>query len=167
MAVVPGTMLSPWWSHLQNIASVRNVELGMSSDDKIGWIFCFLFSFHHQIERKLCCYVIWLKKNFQRKVNGSIAKWLFQIFHFRHNEGIKWKHFLRSRPFVRGIHWSPVNSLTKASDAELWCFLWPCAWTNGGANTRATSDLRCHLAHYDVNVMAEGNNCLQPVVWSD
>ena len=32
--------------------------------------------------------------------------------------------FLRYWPFVRGIHRSPVNSLTKASDAELWCFLW-------------------------------------------
>ena len=27
-------------------------------------------------------------------------------------------------PFVRGIHRSPVNSRTKASDAGLWCFLW-------------------------------------------
>ena len=37
---------------------------------------------------------------------------------------IKWKHFPRYWAFVRGIHRSPVNSLTKASDAELWCFLW-------------------------------------------
>ena len=36
----------------------------------------------------------------------------------------KWKHFLRYWPFVRGIHWSPLKSPTKASDAELWCFLW-------------------------------------------
>ena len=26
-------------------------------------------------------------------------------------------------PFVRGIHQSPVNSLTKTNDMELWCFL--------------------------------------------
>ena len=37
---------------------------------------------------------------------------------------IKWKHFPRYWSFVRGIHRSPVNSLTKASDAEVWCFLW-------------------------------------------
>ena len=36
---------------------------------------------------------------------------------------IKWKHFPRYWPFVRGIHRSSVNPLTKASDAELWCFL--------------------------------------------
>ena len=35
---------------------------------------------------------------------------------------IKWKYFPRYWPFVRGIHqWIP---LTKASKAELWCFLW-------------------------------------------
>ena len=27
-------------------------------------------------------------------------------------------------PFVRGIYRSPEDSLTKASDAKLWCFLW-------------------------------------------
>ena len=40
-----------------------------------------------------------------------------------HNDVIKWKHFPRYWPFVRGIHRSPVRwiSLTKASDAEIWC----------------------------------------------
>ena len=41
-----------------------------------------------------------------------------------HDDVIKWKHFLRYWPFVRestGHWWIP---LTKASDAELWCFLW-------------------------------------------
>ena len=39
-----------------------------------------------------------------------------------HDDVTKWKHFLRYWPFVRGIHWwIPLN---KASDAELWCFLW-------------------------------------------
>ena len=38
-----------------------------------------------------------------------------------HDDVIKWKHFPRYWPFVR----SPVNSPhKKASDAELWCFLW-------------------------------------------
>ena len=41
-----------------------------------------------------------------------------------HNDVIKWKHFPRYWPFVRGIHRSPVNPRTKASDVELWCFLW-------------------------------------------
>ena len=41
-----------------------------------------------------------------------------------HDNVIKWKHFPRYWPFVRRIHRSPVNSRTKASDAELLCFLW-------------------------------------------
>ena len=43
---------------------------------------------------------------------------------FRHDDVIKWKHFPRTWPFVRGIHRSRWIPNTKASDAELWCFLW-------------------------------------------
>ena len=38
-----------------------------------------------------------------------------------HDDVIKRKHFPRYWPFVRGIHRSSVDSLTKVSDAELWC----------------------------------------------
>ena len=41
-----------------------------------------------------------------------------------HDDVIKWKHFPRFWPFVRGIHRSRWIPRTKASDAELWCFLW-------------------------------------------
>ena len=42
---------------------------------------------------------------------------------------IKWKHFTRYWPFVPGIHRSPGwIPLTKASDAELCCFLWFAPW---------------------------------------
>ena len=34
------------------------------------------------------------------------------------------KYFPRNWLFVRESHRSPVNSLTKASDAQIWCFLW-------------------------------------------
>ena len=54
--------------------------------------------------------------------------------HIEHDDVIKWKHFPRYWPFVRGIHWSPVNSPHKGQ------------W-------------RYH-AHYDVIVMRLGeNNC--------
>ena len=39
--------------------------------------------------------------------------------HGIHDDVIKWKQFPRYWPFGRGIHRS-----SKASDAELWCFLW-------------------------------------------
>ena len=48
-----------------------------------------------------------------------------------------------------GDRWLP---LTKASDAELWCFLWYCAWTNAWTNNRDAGDLRRNRAHYNVIV---------------
>ena len=39
-----------------------------------------------------------------------------------HDAVLKWKHFPRYWTFVRGIHRSPVDSPTEASDAELWFF---------------------------------------------
>ena len=41
-----------------------------------------------------------------------------------HDDVIKWKHFPRNWPFVRGIHRSRWIPNTKASDTELWCLLW-------------------------------------------
>ena len=41
-----------------------------------------------------------------------------------HDDFIKRKHFPRNWPFVRGIHRSRWIPHTKASDAELWCFIW-------------------------------------------
>ena len=40
----------------------------------------------------------------------------------RHDDVIQWNHFSRYWPFLRGIHRGIPR--TKASDAELWCFLW-------------------------------------------
>ena len=41
-------------------------------------------------------------------------------------------------------------SRTKASDAELWCFLSICVRINGWANNGKAGDLRRYRAHYDV-----------------
>ena len=49
-----------------------------------------------------------------------------------------------------GHRWIP---LTKASDAEHWCFRWSAPWINGWVNTREAGELRHHRAHYDVIVM--------------
>ena len=45
---------------------------------------------------------------------------------------------------------------TKASDAELWCFLCSlnCIWKKGGVNTRETGNFRRYRAQYDVTVMS-------------
>ena len=51
---------------------------------------------------------------------GNEKVWLPTL----HDDVIKWKHFPRYWPFVWGIHRSRRIPQTKASDAELWCFLW-------------------------------------------
>ena len=50
-----------------------------------------------------------------------------------------------------GHRWIPH---TKASDAELWCFLWSTPEKNGWANNRKAGHLRRHRTHHDVIVMS-------------
>ena len=59
-----------------------------------------------------------------------------------------------------GPRWSPR---TKASDAELWCFFFICAWINGWVNNREAGDLRRHRAHYDVIIMEIFDPCYSDV----
>ena len=66
---------------------------------------------------------------------------------------IKWKHFPRYWPFVRGIHRSPVNSPHKGQWRGALMFSLICVWINGWVNNREVGDLRRHRGHYDVNVM--------------
>ena len=70
-----------------------------------------------------------------------------------HNAVIKWKHFPRFWPFVRGIHRSPVNSPHKGQWRGALMFSLICAWINSWVNNRKAGHLRCHLSHYDVTVM--------------
>ena len=66
---------------------------------------------------------------------------------------IKWRHFPRYWPFVRGIHRSPVNSPHKAQWRGTLMFSLICAWINGWINNRETGDLRRRCAHHDVTAM--------------
>ena len=69
-----------------------------------------------------------------------------------HDDVIRWKHFPRYWPFVRGIHRSPVNSPHKGQwhgcdvffDLHLNIYK---------VNNREAGDLRRYPAHYDVTVM--------------
>ena len=59
---------------------------------------------------------------YKQTVEPNLIVPFVSLFVLRDDDVIKWNHFPRYWPFVRGIHrWVP---LTKASDAELWCFLW-------------------------------------------
>ena len=70
-----------------------------------------------------------------------------------HDDVIEWKIFPRYWPFVRGIHWSPVNSPHKGQWRWALMFSLICAWTNGWVNNRDAGDVRHHRSHYDAIVM--------------
>ena len=70
-----------------------------------------------------------------------------------HDDVIKWKHFPRYWPFVRGIHRSPVNTPHKGQWRGALMFTLICARINGWVNNREAGDLRRYRAHYDVIVM--------------
>ena len=69
------------------------------------------------------------------------------------DDDIKWKHFPRFWSFMRGIHWSPVNSPHKGQWRGALMLSSICAWINRWVNSREAGDLRRHCAHYDVIVM--------------
>ena len=70
-----------------------------------------------------------------------------------HDDVIKWKHFSRCWPFVRGNPRSPVNSPHKGQWSGALMFSLICAWINSWVNNREACHLRRHRAHYDVIIM--------------
>ena len=69
-----------------------------------------------------------------------------------HDDVIKWKHFSRYWPFVRGIYRPPVNSPHKGQWRGALMFSLICTRINIWVNNREAGDLRRHRAHYDVIV---------------
>ena len=80
-----------------------------------------------------------------------------------HDDFIKWQHFLRYWPFVRGIHRSPVNSPHKGQWRGVLMFSLICVWINGWVNNRGAGDLRHYRAHYDVIVIKRNYQHTGPV----
>ena len=83
----------------------------------------------------------------------DLSNFLKLPVHRNHDDVIKWKHFPRYWPFVRGIHRSPVNSPHKGQRRGALMFSLICASINRWGNNREAGDLRRHRAHYDVNAM--------------
>ena len=71
----------------------------------------------------------------------------------QHDDVIKWKHFPRYWPFVRGIHRSPVNSPHKGQWRGALIFSFICVWINSWVNNREAGDVRRYRAQYDVIIM--------------
>ena len=86
-------------------------------------------------------------------------RWILQnattivVVTWEHDDVIKWKHFPRYWPFVRGIHRSPVNSTHKGQWRGALMFSLICTCMDGWVINREAGDLRRHRAHYAVTVM--------------
>ena len=70
-----------------------------------------------------------------------------------HDDVIKWKHFPRNWPFVRGIHRGPVNSPHNGQWRGAVMFSLMCVWIDGWVKNREAGDLRRYRVHCDVTVM--------------
>ena len=75
------------------------------------------------------------------------------IVHVDHDDVIKWRHFPRYWPFVRGIHRSLVNSPHQGQWRGALIFSLICGWISAWVNNGEAGDLRRHRVHYDVIVM--------------
>ena len=84
-----------------------------------------------------------------------------------HDDVIKWKHFPRYWPFVRGIHRSPVNSPHKGQWRGALMFSLICARVNGWVNNGEAGDFRRHRTHYDVIVIYIAWNSLHRQIGSN
>ena len=107
--------------------------------------------------------LIWILFLFSEKVSKmqlSSSWWATRCKWVLHDDGIKWKHFPRYWPFVRGIHQPPVNSPHKGQWRGALMFSLICAWINGWINNGEAGDLRRHRAHYDVTVIDLKKTCM-------
>ena len=121
------------------------------------------WTFYHKVQRgksgKRADNSLWITANGSRVTFRPLPCMFWNIpldeqhdFLRTHGDVIKWKHFPRYWPFVRGIHRSPVNSPHKGQWRRALIFSLICVW-NDWVNKREAGDLRRYRAHYDVIVM--------------
>ena len=67
----------------------------------------------------------WLVRYQLKRSSCGRETYPIQGHNMGHDDVMKWNHFPRYWPFVWEIHRSRWIPRTKATDAELWCFLWP------------------------------------------
>ena len=118
------------------------IDLELFSFLSFYYLFIYLF-LHVQVEARPPC----LRIATRLPEHGK--------FLCNHDDVIKWKHFPRYWPFVRGIHRSPLNSSHKGQWHGALMFSLMCARINGWVNNGDAGDLRRHRAHCDVIVMLE------------
>ena len=77
----------------------------------------------------------------------------YRHFLTKHDDVIKWKHFLHYWTFVQGIHRLTMNSLHIGQWRGALMFSFICIWINSWVNNREAGDLRRYRVHCDIIVM--------------
>ena len=85
--------------------------------------------------------------------DNTLHALMYDQVEWTHDDVTKWGHFQHYWPFLRGIHWSPVDPPQKGQLHGAFMFSMMCAWTSGWANNRDAGDVRYQCTHYDVTVM--------------
>ena len=103
----------------------------------------------HCLRASLESPLIFFVRNHTDNMYKHDCSWIFEINHIcERDDVIKWKHFPRYWPFVRGIHRSPVNSPHKGQWRGALMFSLICVWINCWVNNCESGDLRRYRAHY-------------------
>ena len=137
----------PWWDE-SAVSANMDSDYDLFLGTKPLWTNC-------KISGGVCHYI---RSTTQECSAGSMYQEKRQaITSHMHDDVIKWKHFPRYWPCVRGIHRSPVNSPHKGQWRGALIFSLICARINGWVNNREAGDFRRNGAHYDVIVM---NKCV-------
>ena len=121
----------------------------------------------------LYCHILIQPSNNVREISGNLdffgshsLPWSMHggrqpVWRINHDDVMKWKHFPRYWPFVRGIHRLPVNSPHKGQWRGALMFSMICARANRWINNQNAGDWRRHCAHCDVTVMIKRARCHQ------
>ena len=132
------------------IISILSYRWVLAGHARKKWIFC-----KYRIEFMIVGLIKFTHSYSAPRWQITISIWSSagMVFtYFPHDDVIKWKHFLRYWPFVRGIHQSQVDSPHKGQWYRALIFLM-CSWTNGWAKNQDAGDFRCHCAHCDITII--------------
>ena len=112
------------------------------------------------------CHGTWDSRKYMNQTFIITKCWKNNYSFDLHDDVIKWKHFPRNWPFVRGIHRSPVNSTHIGQWRGALMFSLICARINGWVNTGEAGDLRRYRVHCDVIVMCTvfGNDAMKTLI---
>ena len=134
-----------WWCHQMETFTALlalcagNLLSPVNSPHKGQWhralVFFFDLCLNKQLSKQSRCW--WFEmpsRSLWHHCNDSYFMW------HNHDDVIKWKHFPRYWPFVRGIHQSPVNSPHKGQWRGALMFSLICIWINDWVNNREAGD---------------------------